>query len=118
MPACRPAGHFENKTSTAPKMGLGLGAELGKNQKIKIFKNESYQFKLVNPKILLRPHLDPKDISIGPQKAQNELKKQKKSDKLGLSSAKLSTNFGKCCFKHWMINWDVCHFMNIELDYG
>ena len=27
--ACRPAGYFENKTSTAPKLGLGLGAELG-----------------------------------------------------------------------------------------
>ena len=25
-----PAGDFENKTSTAPKLGLGLGAELGK----------------------------------------------------------------------------------------
>ena len=25
----RPAGDFENKTSTAPKLGLGLGAELG-----------------------------------------------------------------------------------------
>ena len=29
--ACRPAGDFENKTSTAPKLGLGLGAELGNN---------------------------------------------------------------------------------------
>ena len=29
LPACRPAGDFENKTSTAPKLGLGLGAELG-----------------------------------------------------------------------------------------
>ena len=28
LPACLPAGHFENKTSTAPKLGLGLGAEL------------------------------------------------------------------------------------------
>ena len=28
---CRPAGDFENKTSTAPKLGLEHGAELGKN---------------------------------------------------------------------------------------
>ena len=48
-----------------------------KNQKTKIFKNESYQFTLVNPKKLLRPHPDPKNISIGPQKAQKDLKKQK-----------------------------------------
>ena len=27
-----PAGDFENKTSTAPKLGLGLGAELGKKR--------------------------------------------------------------------------------------
>ena len=28
-PVGRPAGDFETKTSTAPKLGLGLGAELG-----------------------------------------------------------------------------------------
>ena len=27
--ASRPAGDFENKTNTAPKLDLGLGAELG-----------------------------------------------------------------------------------------
>ena len=27
-----PDGDFENNTSTAPKLGLGLGAELGKNE--------------------------------------------------------------------------------------
>ena len=33
---CRPAGDFENKTSTrtAPKLGLGLGAELGNIENI------------------------------------------------------------------------------------
>ena len=36
MPACRPAGDFENKTSTAPKLGLGLGAELGKNRNFRM----------------------------------------------------------------------------------
>ena len=44
------------------------------NQKTYISKNESYQFTLVNPKKHLRP---PKNISTGPQKAQNDLKKQK-----------------------------------------
>ena len=34
-----------------------------KNQKTKIFKNEIYQFTLVNPQKLLRPHPDPKKIS-------------------------------------------------------
>ena len=34
-----------------------------KNQKNKIFKNESFQFTLVNPKTLLRPYPDPKKIS-------------------------------------------------------
>ena len=35
--ACRPAGDFENKISTAPKLGLGLGAELGNSfQSIKV----------------------------------------------------------------------------------
>ena len=37
-----------------------------KNQKIrkpKFFKNEIYQFTLVNPQKLLRPHPDPKKIS-------------------------------------------------------
>ena len=29
-----PAGDFENKTSTAPKLGLGLGAELGNIENI------------------------------------------------------------------------------------
>ena len=45
-----------------------------KSRKTKKIRNESYQFTLVNPKKLLRPHPDPKNILIG---LQNELKKQK-----------------------------------------
>ena len=39
-----------------------------KNQKSenKKIRNESYQFTLVNPKKLLRPHPDTKNITIGP----------------------------------------------------
>ena len=47
-----------------PKKTNQIKSKVGKQKKIR---NESYQFTLVNPKKLLRPHPDTKkNITIGP----------------------------------------------------